>query len=58
VYVNQRARKELGWRPEYDFQRIVRALSSGEDLCSPLARLIGSKGYHPEQFRDGPYPID
>ena len=58
VYVNERARKELGWRPEYDFQRIVRALSSDEDLCSPLARLIGSKGYHSEQFRDGPYPVD
>jgi nucleoside-diphosphate-sugar epimerase len=24
--------------------------------ASPLARLVGSKGYHAEVFADGPYP--
>jgi nucleoside-diphosphate-sugar epimerase len=25
---------------------------------SPLARLIGAKGYHAETFVDGPYPVE
>jgi len=58
VYVNRRARTELGWRAGYDFQRLVRALKLDEDLRSPLARLIGSKGYHAEQFAEGPYPVE
>lgn len=58
VYVNDRARKELGWRPKYDFKYVIDRLGSGEDLRSPLARLIGSKGYHDRAFADGPYPTE
>ncbi len=58
VYVNERARKELGWEPRYDFRHILHRLQAGDDLRSPLARIIGSKGYHPEQFADGPYPVE
>jgi len=46
VYVNARARAELGWRPRYDFQRLLDALSRDEDPRSPLARAVGAKGYH------------
>ena len=46
VYVNQRARAELGWRARYDFHCVIKALKSDDDIRSPLARLIGSKGYH------------
>jgi UDP-glucose 4-epimerase len=46
VYVNVRARKELGWQPTYDFARMLDRLKSGDDLRSPMARLIGTKGYH------------
>ncbi len=46
VYVNDRAREELGWRPRYDFQFVIDRLKNGEDFRSPLARLVGSKGYH------------
>jgi nucleoside-diphosphate-sugar epimerase len=46
VYVNARARAELGWRPRYDFRRLLDALSRDEDPRSPLARVIGAKGYH------------
>jgi UDP-glucose 4-epimerase len=46
VYVNERARKALGWQPRYDFARMLDRLKSGDDLRSPLARLIGAKGYH------------
>ena len=58
VYVNDLARNALGWRPRYDFMRIVELVDRGEDPRSPLAQLIGSKGYHAERFADGPYPVD
>jgi nucleoside-diphosphate-sugar epimerase len=57
VYVNERARRELGWCPRYDFPRLLRLLKSGADIRSPLARAIGSKGYHVHRFSDGPYPV-
>jgi len=47
VYVNGRARSELGWAPRYDFRRELDLLKTGEDPHSPLARQIGAKGYHP-----------
>jgi UDP-glucose 4-epimerase len=58
VYVNERARKELGWLPRYDFHSIIDRLKKGEDLRSPLAQLVGSKGYHAQVFSDGPFPVE
>ena len=58
VYVNQRAREELGWRPRFDFRHILHCLQRGEDMFSPLARAVGIKGYHPRKFADGPYPVE
>ncbi|HKB90307.1 MAG TPA: NAD(P)-dependent oxidoreductase [Opitutaceae bacterium] len=58
VYVNDRARSELGWQPQYDFSHIIGRLRTGDDLGSPLARVIGSKGYHAKVFSDGPYPVE
>ncbi|MEO6039565.1 MAG: hypothetical protein ABIQ93_14215 [Saprospiraceae bacterium] len=46
VYVNEKARRELDWRPKYDFRRLLDRVRSGEDFRSPLSRLIGEKGYH------------
>jgi UDP-glucose 4-epimerase len=46
VYVNDRARAELGWQPRTDFGRVVELLRRGEEFRSPLARAIGGKGYH------------
>ena len=46
VYVNARARAELGWSPRYDFRAVLGALEADEDPRSPLARAIGAKGYH------------
>jgi nucleoside-diphosphate-sugar epimerase len=57
VYVNERARRELGWRPKYDFRRIIECLRAGNDPRSPLACAVGSKGYHDRTFADGPYPV-
>jgi len=58
VYVNDAARRDLGWRPAYDFARVLRAVAAGEDPRSPLARAVGAKGYHDAVFADGPYPVE
>ena len=59
VYVNARARAELGWEPRHDFAAAIARLRAGEDFRSPLARTIGAKGYHPgRRFAEGPYPIE
>jgi UDP-glucose 4-epimerase len=58
VYVNERARKELGWVPRYDFHSILGRLKKGDDVRSPLAQLVGSKGYHAKVFTDGPFPVE
>jgi len=58
VYVNDKARAELGWRPRHDFRSLVKRLKADDDILSPLAREIGSKGYHDRIFRDGPYPVE
>jgi nucleoside-diphosphate-sugar epimerase len=57
VYVNVRARRELGWCPRYDFRWVLDLLKSGADIRSPLARAVGSKGYHALRYPDGPYPV-
>jgi UDP-glucose 4-epimerase len=57
VYVNAKARSELGWEPQWDFRRLMRQLSDNEGLGSDLARLVGAKGYHEKQFAEGPYPV-
>jgi len=46
VYVNERARRDLGWRPRYDFRSALDRLAENADPFSPLARSIGAKGYH------------
>jgi nucleoside-diphosphate-sugar epimerase len=45
VYDNARARDALGWTPRHDFATVVARAIAG-DIRSPLAREIGSKGYH------------
>ncbi len=46
VYVNARARAELGWAPRHDFGTVLDRLAAGDDPRSPLARAAGAKGYH------------
>jgi len=47
VYVNARARTELGWTPRYDFRYVLDRLKADEDPRSALAQAVGTKGYHP-----------
>ena len=55
VYVNARARRELGWSPRYDFGHVLELLQAGEAPRSPLARAVGAKGYH--AVATGPYTV-
>ena len=57
VYLNDKARAELGWRPRHDFRALVARLKAGGNVLSPLARQIGAKGYHDQAFSEGPYPV-
>ncbi|MGH9755094.1 MAG: NAD-dependent epimerase/dehydratase family protein [Blastocatellia bacterium] len=56
VYVNERARNDLGWRPRYDFGHVLDRLRSSDDPRSPLSLAVGAKGYHGRKFSNGPYP--
>jgi UDP-glucose 4-epimerase len=53
VYVNARARNDLGWAPRYDFAYALARLASGEEWRSELALSVGAKGYHAQPT--GPY---
>jgi nucleoside-diphosphate-sugar epimerase len=53
VYVNDRARAELGWTPRYDFRHVLELLRAGRPPRSELATSIGAKGYH--AVTTGPY---
>lgn len=53
IYLNIRARRDLTWEPAYGFDSALRRLQSGESPSSPLAVLIGAKGYHDRPT--GPY---
>ena len=48
VYVNDRARRDLGWTPRYDFRLALDRLAAGDDPRSELTHTIGAKGYHQE----------
>lgn len=58
VYVNDRARHDLGWRPRYDFRFVLDCLRQGLEPRSSLARAVGAKGYHGQKFAEGPYPVE
>lgn len=48
VYVNAKARTELGWQPRYDYRHVLDCLAAEADFRSPLALEVGAKGYHDE----------
>jgi UDP-glucose 4-epimerase len=48
VYVNERARRDLGWAPRWDFRRALDAVAAGEEPRSALGVAVGAKGYHAE----------
>ena len=57
VYVNAKARDELGWRPKHDFASAIEALRAGSDHQSALALQVGVKGYHRTAFAGRAHPV-
>lgn len=45
VYVNERARVDLGWTPRHDFHSMLDLVAAGGAPMSELAAVIGAKGY-------------
>ena len=58
VYVNTKARNELGWEPQHTFYRVFERWKAGGAVLSSLAHSIGCKGYHPTSFDNEPYPVE
>lgn len=58
VYVNEKARRRLGWNPKYNFDQALEWALAGKPPRSELASVVGLKGYHDEVFEEGPYPVD
>ena len=46
VYDNRAAREVLGWQPKIDFAAALARLTTTGNMRSPLAQVIGKKGYH------------
>ena len=57
VYVNEAARRDLLWKPKYDFVHVLDCLKTGDFPVSLIAKQVGTKGYHDKVFEDGPYPV-
>ena len=55
VYVNELARRELGWSPRWDFRHALDRVRAGEEPRSELAAAVGAKGYH--AVSTGPYTV-
>lgn len=58
IYSNEKARRVLGWTPEYSFDKALIALKNGQNPFSPLSCAVGAKGYHDQIFEDGPFPVE
>ncbi len=55
VYVNARARDELGWRPEFDIDAVAAMVTSGGSVRTPLSQVIGSKEYAGSSYHLGQF---
>jgi nucleoside-diphosphate-sugar epimerase len=46
VYDSSKAVRELGWEPQYTFEKAIAKLAAGEEWRSELRARVGMKGYH------------
>lgn len=46
VYDSGRAVRELGWEPEYTFEKTIERIARGEEWRSALTFKVGKRGYH------------
>ena len=55
VYVNDRARRELGWRPRFDLNAIGQMVARDSTVRTPLAREVGAKEYVDSTYHRGTF---
>jgi nucleoside-diphosphate-sugar epimerase len=53
VYVNTRARHELGWCPRFDLNSIAARAAAGDPVRTPLSQLVGAKEYASSSYHIG-----
>jgi len=53
VYVNAKARRDLGWRPQFDLNAIATRVASGQRVQTPLSQLVGAKEYVHSSYHVG-----
>lgn len=53
VYVNTRARQELGWNPRFDLNAVAARVADGEPVRTPLSQLVGAKEYASSSYHVG-----
>lgn len=57
IYVNDAARRDLGWEPRHDFAHALERLRADASPFSELMHEVGAKGYHPGRHFEGePFP--
>jgi UDP-glucose 4-epimerase len=55
IYVNDRARRELGWQPRFDLNAIAEMVATDGTFRTPLARQVGSKEYVASSYHRGTF---
>lgn len=59
VYVNTRARHDLGWRPRFDLNTIAARVANGRPVRTPLSQVVGAKEYPGSMYHLGVFqPAD
>ena len=53
VYANDRARRDLGWRPRFDLNAIAARVANGEPVRTPLSQRVGAKEYVHSSYHVG-----
>ena len=53
VYVNARARRDLGWSPRFDLNAIAARVTRGESVQTPLSQVVGAKEYPSSSYHIG-----
>ncbi|WP_156763954.1 NAD(P)-dependent oxidoreductase [Mycobacterium sp. 852002-50816_SCH5313054-b] len=53
VYVNAKARHDLGWCPRFDLNAIAARVAGGDPVQTPLSQLVGSKEYADSLYHVG-----
>jgi UDP-glucose 4-epimerase len=57
VYINAVARRDLGWEPRCDVNKMLAEIVDAKQPKSIISQQIVTIGYHGEVFEEGPIPV-